>query len=100
MLGDVGNMPPLPGIFPDYSAPIVRNHADGRELVFARWGTPSSKSMIEGRKSDTGVINVRNAARLIGEDGSASRAVASFRSHRSPTTRAGRTASNISVSDA
>ena len=25
MRGDVGNMPALPGIFPDYSAPIVRN---------------------------------------------------------------------------
>ena len=24
MRGDVGNMPPLPGIFPDYFAPIVR----------------------------------------------------------------------------
>jgi hypothetical protein len=23
MRGDVGNMPPLPGVFPDYSAPIV-----------------------------------------------------------------------------
>jgi putative SOS response-associated peptidase YedK len=38
MRGDVGNMPPLPGIFPDYSALIVRNHPDGRELVFARLG--------------------------------------------------------------
>lgn len=39
----VGNMPPLPGIFPDGSAPIVRNTADGeRELTMARWGMPSS----------------------------------------------------------
>lgn len=39
----VGNMPPLPGIFPDYAAPIVRHAADGsgRELVMARWGMPS-----------------------------------------------------------
>ena len=29
MRGDVGNMPPLLGIFPDYSAPIVRNTASG-----------------------------------------------------------------------
>ena len=62
MLGDVGNMPPLPGIFPDYSAPIVRNRSDGRELVFARWGMPSPKSVIEGRKSDPGVTNIRNVA--------------------------------------
>ena len=40
----VGNLPPLPGIFPDYPAPIVRLGADGeRELVLARWGMPSSK---------------------------------------------------------
>src|ERR1700731_1945519 len=36
-----GNLPPLPGIFPDYAAPIVRNHPDGRELSMARWGMPS-----------------------------------------------------------
>jgi putative SOS response-associated peptidase YedK len=30
----VGNLPVLPGIFPDYSAPIVRNAPDGaRELA-------------------------------------------------------------------
>lgn len=39
-----GNLPPLPGIFPDYTAPIVRNAADGvRELAVARWGMPSSQ---------------------------------------------------------
>jgi len=62
MWRDVGNMPPLPGIFPDYSAPIVRNHPDGRALVMARWGMPSPKSVIEGRKSDPGVTNIRNVA--------------------------------------
>ena len=34
-----GNLPMLPGIFPDYSAPIVRTAVDGvRELAMARWG--------------------------------------------------------------
>ncbi|HEY1861778.1 MAG TPA: hypothetical protein VGG61_15565, partial [Gemmataceae bacterium] len=55
-------MPPLPGVFPDYSAPIVRNASDGRELVMARWGMPSPKSVIEGRKSDPGVTNIRNVS--------------------------------------
>ena len=36
-----GNLPSLPGIFPDYAAPIVRNQPDGRELAMARWGMPS-----------------------------------------------------------
>jgi putative SOS response-associated peptidase YedK len=45
MFGDVGNMPPLPGIFPDYVAPIVRNRLDGRELIFARWGMPVAATL-------------------------------------------------------
>jgi putative SOS response-associated peptidase YedK len=57
-----GNMPPLPGIFPDYRAPIVRNGAEGRELVMARWGMPSPQFALKGRRTDSGVTNVRNAA--------------------------------------
>jgi putative SOS response-associated peptidase YedK len=38
----VGNLAPMPGVFPDYPAPIVRNASGGRELVMARWGMPSS----------------------------------------------------------
>ncbi|MGE0717602.1 MAG: SOS response-associated peptidase [Alphaproteobacteria bacterium] len=38
-----GNLPPMPGVFPDYSAPIVRAGAEGRELALARWGMPSSQ---------------------------------------------------------
>jgi putative SOS response-associated peptidase YedK len=38
-----GNLPTLPGIFPDYPAPIVHSGAEGRELVMARWGMPSSQ---------------------------------------------------------
>jgi putative SOS response-associated peptidase YedK len=34
-----GNMPPLPGTFPDTLAPVVRRSGDGeRELVMMRWG--------------------------------------------------------------
>jgi hypothetical protein len=37
----IGNLPLLPGIFPDQMAPIVRRSEDGeRELVLARWGMP------------------------------------------------------------
>jgi len=39
----VGNLAPMPGVFPDYKAAIVRNGADGRELGTARWGMPSSQ---------------------------------------------------------
>ena len=56
-----GNLPPMPGIFPDYSAPIVRNQLEGRELMMARWGMPSPLFALQGKKSDPGVTNVRNA---------------------------------------
>jgi putative SOS response-associated peptidase YedK len=57
-----GNLPLLPGVFPDYSAPIVRNSGEGRELALARWGMPSPAFALKGRNSDPGVTNVRNAA--------------------------------------
>src|SRR5450432_2650149 len=47
-----GNLQTFPGIFPDYSAPIVRNAPDGvRELSTARWGMPSSQfALMESAK--------------------------------------------------
>ena len=63
MRDTTGNMPPLPGIFPDYAAPIVRTGADGvRELVKARWGMPSPAFALQGKKVDKGVTNVRDSA--------------------------------------
>ncbi len=42
MRDTTGNLPPIPGVFPDYSAPIVRKVEKGvRELTLARWGMPS-----------------------------------------------------------
>lgn len=47
MLDLTGNQPSMPGIFPDYPAPIVRTAADGRrELGMARWGMPSSRKAL------------------------------------------------------
>lgn len=60
LLDRTGNQPSLPGIFPDYPAPIVRNGAEGRELVTARWGMPSPAFALEGKKTDPGVTNIRN----------------------------------------
>ena len=58
-----GNLPPQTGIFPDYSAPIVRTGEDGtRELAMARWGMPSPQFLLKGRSTDSGVTNIRNVA--------------------------------------
>jgi putative SOS response-associated peptidase YedK len=61
MIDRTGNMPPLPGIYPDYAAPIVRRAAGGdRELVMARWGMPSPVFALQGKSRDPGITNVRN----------------------------------------
>ncbi|MGA0563050.1 SOS response-associated peptidase [Ancylobacter sp. VNQ12] len=55
------NLPPQPGIFPDYPAPIVRTGADGgRVLGIARWGMPSPVFVLKGKNRDPGVTNIRN----------------------------------------
>jgi putative SOS response-associated peptidase YedK len=56
-----GNVGPMPGIYPDYAAPVVRNAPDGRDLAMARWGMPSPQFALEGKKTDPGVTNIRNA---------------------------------------
>src|SRR6516225_8821765 len=36
----VGNLPPMPGRFPDYPAPVIRNNTDaGTEMMTMRWDT-------------------------------------------------------------
>jgi putative SOS response-associated peptidase YedK len=50
----------LPGILPDYQAPIVRRSAAGeRELVAARWGMPTPPALLKG-PIDRGVTSIRN----------------------------------------
>ena len=54
-----GNLPPLPGIFPDTMAPVVRTAEDGvRELALMRWGFPPPPSI--GKQPVTNVRNVKS----------------------------------------
>ena len=54
-----GNLPPLPAIFPDQMAPIVRLGVDGvRELVMARWGMPGPLQY--GGQPVTNIRNVKS----------------------------------------
>jgi len=81
MQDTTGNLPPLPGIFPDYKAPVVANRGGVRELCLMRWGMPSSqkaatkradKLRAKGtepdfkellrREPDSGVTNIRNTS--------------------------------------
>lgn len=56
---EIGNFPPLPGVFPDYTAPIVRETDGIRDLGYARWGLPSLK-WVDAGKPEKGNTNVRN----------------------------------------
>lgn len=60
MADATGNLSSYPGIYPDYAAPIVRNHAGTRELALARWGMPSPAFALKGRNADGGITNIRN----------------------------------------
>ena len=48
----VGNLAPMPGVFPDYPAPVIRNTGTGRELTMMRWGMPPPPCT-GGRRSPT-----------------------------------------------
>jgi putative SOS response-associated peptidase YedK len=62
MVDRTGNLPPMPGIFPDYAAPIVRNEGGERVLSLTRWGMPSPSNVLAASKRDPGVTNIRNTA--------------------------------------
>ena len=51
----VGNLPPMPGVFPDYPAPVVRNVGAEREMTMMRWGMPPPP-----RAGGFPVTNIRN----------------------------------------
>jgi putative SOS response-associated peptidase YedK len=36
----VGNLAQMPGVFPDYPAPVIRNAEDAEKMVMMRWGIP------------------------------------------------------------
>ena len=56
------NQPPLPGVSPDYEAPIVRVENGERIMANARWGLPTPAFALKGRNSDPGITNIRNTA--------------------------------------
>jgi putative SOS response-associated peptidase YedK len=54
---NVGNLPPMTGVFSDYPAPVVRNADGEREMVLMRWGMPSPP-----RAGGPAVTNIRNTS--------------------------------------
>ena len=53
----LGNLPPLPAVFPDYPAPVIRRDADGeRAMEMMRWGMPGPAQF--GGRPCTNIRNV------------------------------------------
>jgi putative SOS response-associated peptidase YedK len=59
----VGNLPPMPGVFPDYPASVVRNAGADRELTMMRWGMPPPLRT-GGHRSPTSAIRRRRTGAL------------------------------------
>ncbi|MDP1729905.1 MAG: SOS response-associated peptidase [Devosia sp.] len=53
------NIPPLYAIYPDYTAPIIRQLGDRRTISLARWGLPSLKDPASD-KPNRGTTNFRH----------------------------------------
>jgi putative SOS response-associated peptidase YedK len=53
----VGNLPPMPGVFPDHPAPVVRNAGAECEMRMMRWGMRPPR-----RTGDPPVTNIRNTS--------------------------------------
>ncbi|WP_407188590.1 SOS response-associated peptidase [Bradyrhizobium centrosematis] len=52
-----GNLPPMPGVFPDYPAPVIRDAGGEREMAMMRWGMPPPP-----RTGGPPVTNIRNTS--------------------------------------
>jgi putative SOS response-associated peptidase YedK len=53
----VGNLAPMPGVFPDYPAPVIRNVGEAEEMVLMRWGMPPPP-----KTGGPPVTNIRNTS--------------------------------------
>jgi putative SOS response-associated peptidase YedK len=50
----VGNLPPMPGVFPDYPAPVVRNSGGQREMTMMRWACRRHHARAASRSPTSG----------------------------------------------
>nr|WP_103175049.1 SOS response-associated peptidase [Paracoccus sp. SY] len=63
MTDSLGNLEPSLDVYPDRPAPVVRNTAEGRELLRLTWGMPTPPQFLKTKDApDTGVTNIRNTA--------------------------------------
>jgi putative SOS response-associated peptidase YedK len=56
-LDRTGNLPSMPGVFPDYEAPVIRTQVGQRELIKMRWGMPPPPKF-----GGAPITNIRNTS--------------------------------------
>jgi putative SOS response-associated peptidase YedK len=56
-LDRTGNLPSMPGVFPDYEAPVVRHQDGQREFIKMRWGMPPPPKF-----GGVPITNIRNTS--------------------------------------
>ncbi|MBI3700587.1 MAG: SOS response-associated peptidase family protein [Afipia sp.] len=62
-IDNVGNLPSLPGIYPDYMAPVVHMSNSERALSMMRWGMPTSqKVLLDAAKIRAGKLEAKGKA--------------------------------------
>ena len=57
---ETGNLAAMPGIFPNYAAPIISMLDGQRALSMYKWGMPTPQFHLRGKNSDKGVTNIRD----------------------------------------
>jgi putative SOS response-associated peptidase YedK len=58
----VGNLAPMPGVSPDYPAPVIRNTDTGTEMVAMRWGMPPPRALAAHRSPTSATRRLRTGA--------------------------------------
>jgi putative SOS response-associated peptidase YedK len=56
---NVGNLPPMPGVLPDYPAAVVRKFGDDREMVMMRWGKATAAAYGARARSSAGTSYIK-----------------------------------------
>jgi hypothetical protein len=53
----VGNLPPMPGVFPDYPGPVIRQSEGGREMVLVRLARVGRRTGLARRRDCTDAVD-------------------------------------------
>ena len=60
----VGNLPPMPGVFPDYPAPVVRKAGAERELTMMTLGNAASAARWRRYLQEINALKAANTANV------------------------------------